>query len=46
MLFLLVCISPFGAGMPNPGECLGFNVTYKKCAPQYKGGGARWVRSC
>ena len=30
----LNCVSPFGAGMPNPGERLGFNLTYKKCSPQ------------
>ena len=28
------CLSPLGAGMPYPGECVGFNLTYKKCAPQ------------
>ena len=37
--FLLLCVSPFGAGMPYPGECLGFNLAYKKCSPQnYKRG--------
>ena len=40
IIFPLVCMSLFGAGMPNPGERLGFNVTYKKCAPQnYQGVG-------
>ena len=34
----------FGAGMPNPGERLGFNLVCKKCSPQnYKGGGGVWV---
>ena len=26
MIFFLLCVSPFGAGMPNPGERLGFNL--------------------
>ena len=50
-IFRLVCMSLFGAGMPNSGERLGFNLSYKKCASQkYKGGGAPdgsqvgWVR--
>ena len=40
LIFFLVCISPFGAGMPNAGKRVGFNLTYKKCATQnYKRGG-------
>ena len=41
MIFLLVCMSPFAAAMPNPGERLGFNLTYRKRAPQNskRGGG-------
>ena len=40
MIFFLLCASPFGAGMPNPGERLGFNLVCKKCSPQnYKRGG-------
>ena len=40
MNFFLLCASPFGAGMPNPGERLGFNLVCKKCSPQiYKRGG-------
>ena len=40
-----LCVT-FGAGMPNPGERFGFNLTYKKCSPQnYKRrGGAGWVQ--
>ena len=34
MTFMSVERSPFGAGMPDLGECLGFNLTYKKCAPR------------
>ena len=47
MIFFWVSMSPFGAGMPNPGERLGFNLVYDKCSPQnYKrGGGSRWVKS-
>ena len=42
--FFLLCVSPFGAGMPNPGERLGFNLVCKKCSPQnYKRGGGVWV---
>ena len=48
MIFFLLCASPFGAGMPNPGERLGFNLVCKKCSPQnYKRGGGQksggWV---
>ena len=46
MIFFLLCVSLFGAGMPNPGERLGFNLIYKNCTPQnYKseGGGGVWV---
>ena len=40
MIFFLLCASPFGAGMPNPGERLGFNLVCKKCSQQnYKRGG-------
>ena len=40
MIFLLICISPFGAGMPNPGEHFGFDLTNKEGSPQnYKKGG-------
>ena len=40
MVSFLLYVSPFGAGMPNPGERLGFNLVCKKCSPQnYKGGG-------
>ena len=50
MIFFLLCVSPFGAGMPNPGERLGFNLICKKCSPQnYKQGrgqkSGRWVLS-
>ena len=50
MIFFLLCASPFGAGMPNPGERLGFNLVCKKCSPQnYKRGGGGdsgwWVLS-
>ena len=42
MNFFLLCASPFGAGMPNPGERLGFNLVCKKCSPQnYKRGGGK-----
>ena len=38
-------MSPFGAGMPDPGERLGFNLSYKTCAPQnYQGGVSGWVQ--
>ena len=38
--FLLVCMSSFRAGMPCLGERLGFDLTYKKYAPEtYKTGG-------
>ena len=43
----LLCVSPFGAETPNPGERLGFNLVCKKCSPQNckRGGGAKvgWV---
>ena len=50
MIFFLLCASPFGAGMPNPGERLGFNLVCKKCSPQNskRGGGQNsggWVLS-
>ena len=47
MIFFLLCVSPFGAGMPNPEEHLGFNLVYQKCSPQnYKTvGGSGWVQS-
>ena len=46
MVSFLLYVSPFGAGMPNPGERLGFNLVCKKCSPQnYKGGGSGWVQS-
>ena len=46
MVSFLLYVSPFGAGMPNPGERLGFNLVCKKCSPQnYKGGGSGWVKS-
>ena len=42
MIFFLLCASPFGVGMPNPGERLGFNLVCKKCSPQnYKRGGGK-----
>ena len=42
MNFFLLCASPFGAGMPNPGERLGFNLVCKKGSPQnYKRGGGK-----
>ena len=39
MIPMSVCASPFGAGMPNAGEHLGFNVTYKTHVPHRMRGG-------
>ena len=42
-IFFLLCVSPFGAETPKPGERLGFNLVCKKCSPQNckRGGGCK-----